>query len=228
MTDWSKLTHAYGTAEDIPALLDRLATEPDDAGWSELWSALCHQGTTYPASYAALPRLADLAGRPEPLYSSQAVVLAGAIVADGGEEVRARFGAAVERLLRRANELLPSADDDTYAYLLEAVLAFEGVADWQDTLAWGVAGEEYEVECASCGVNLTISVADGTCTEEGGESTVTRPASAERLEGSERRAHDLATAHGKPRVARVLLHLYGKATCPACGTEFAVAERVGG
>ncbi|MEU7528240.1 hypothetical protein AB0A74_21100 [Saccharothrix sp. NPDC042600] len=73
---------------DIPALLDRLATEPDDAGWSELWSALRHQGTSYSASHAALPRLADLAGRPEPLYASQAVVLAGAIVADGGSPWR--------------------------------------------------------------------------------------------------------------------------------------------
>ncbi|GAA0221248.1 hypothetical protein GCM10010492_19210 [Saccharothrix mutabilis subsp. mutabilis] len=228
MTDWSTLTHAYGTAEDIPALLDRLATEPDDAGWSDLWSALCHQGTTYPASRAALPRLADLAGRPEPVYAAQAVVLAGAIVADGGEEVRVRFGEAVERLSRRADELLPAADDDTYAYLLEATLAFEGAAAWQDTLAWGVSGEEYEVECGECGVDLAISVADGTCAEEGGESTMTRPANAERLEGSERRAHDLATAHGKQQVARVLLHLYGQATCPACGSEFVVAERVGG
>nr|BFE52094.1 hypothetical protein GCM10017745_55210 [Saccharothrix mutabilis subsp. capreolus] len=71
-------------------------------------------------------------------------------------------------------------------------------------------------------------MADGTSTEEGGDSTMTRPASAESLEGYKRRAHDLATAHGKPQVARVLLHLFGGATCPACDTEFVVAERVGG
>ncbi len=225
MTDWSQLTHAYGTAEDIPALLDRLATDPDDAGWSDLWSALCHQGTTYPASYAALPRLADLAGRPEPIYAGQAVALAGAIVADF-EEALTEHAEAVERLRHKAIELLPSADEETYAYLLEALLAFEGSARWQDVLAWGVAAEEYEVECGSCSANLVISVVDGTCTEEGGESTPARPADPLELEGVERRAHDLASGHGNPRVARVLLHLFGRATCPACNADFAVAERV--
>src|SRR6267154_82799 len=57
---WSSYTHAYGPAEDIPALLSRARddSEPGNkpgTAWFDLWSALCHQGDTYTASYAAVP-----------------------------------------------------------------------------------------------------------------------------------------------------------------------------
>jgi hypothetical protein len=54
MTDWSRVSHAYGTAHDIPALLDGAGSEPTDEVLGELWSRLRHQGTVYTASYAAL------------------------------------------------------------------------------------------------------------------------------------------------------------------------------
>ena len=58
---WASLEHAYGSAADIPALLRRLAEEPDsDEGgdpWYTLWSALAHQGDVYPASFAAVPHI---------------------------------------------------------------------------------------------------------------------------------------------------------------------------
>ncbi|MET9555972.1 HEAT repeat domain-containing protein [Streptomyces sp. NPDC006645] len=62
--DWSALTHAYGSAEDIPALLR--AAGSADAGerataLEELVSSLCHQGSIYPATVAAVPFLARLA-----------------------------------------------------------------------------------------------------------------------------------------------------------------------
>jgi hypothetical protein len=59
---WVTLQHAYGSAEDIPALLREIAAEPADSRpsegpWFDLWSALCHQGDVYPASFAAVPHL---------------------------------------------------------------------------------------------------------------------------------------------------------------------------
>lgn len=62
--DWSALTHAYGPADDIPALLR--AAGSGDAGeretaLDELVSSLCHQGSIYPATAAAVPFLARLA-----------------------------------------------------------------------------------------------------------------------------------------------------------------------
>ncbi|NVD98841.1 hypothetical protein [Massilia sp. BJB1822] len=67
---WARLEHAYGTAEDIPALLAQLASLPPDEGdaepWFSLWSALAHQGDVYAASLAAVPHVvAALATAPQ-------------------------------------------------------------------------------------------------------------------------------------------------------------------
>jgi hypothetical protein len=57
--NWEKLEHAYGTAENIPALLEKLASYPsedsyEDEPWFSLWSSLYHQGDIYSASFAAV------------------------------------------------------------------------------------------------------------------------------------------------------------------------------
>ena len=64
--DWPTLRHAYGSASDIPSRLEhaRHAAPPRDyrdEPWYSLWSALCHQGDVYSASYAAVPELVAIA-----------------------------------------------------------------------------------------------------------------------------------------------------------------------
>lgn len=64
---WEGLSHAYGSASDIPGLLRELEALPPDEGseaepYFSLWSALCHQGDVYTASYAALPHLCRVIG----------------------------------------------------------------------------------------------------------------------------------------------------------------------
>ena len=58
---WQELKHAYGSAEDIPALLEEIAQYPEDkdgvGAWFKLWSALAHQGDVYSASFAAVPHV---------------------------------------------------------------------------------------------------------------------------------------------------------------------------
>jgi hypothetical protein len=61
-TRWAMLTDCYGSAVEIPALLSQAANfppddEPNAEPYFSLWSALCHQGDVYPASYAAVPHL---------------------------------------------------------------------------------------------------------------------------------------------------------------------------
>jgi len=67
--DWSSLSHAYGPAVDMPEILVRAEIESRDgsepcSAWFELWSALCHQGDCYSASYAAVPVLIRIAQLP--------------------------------------------------------------------------------------------------------------------------------------------------------------------
>ncbi len=58
---WSKLSHAYGDAADIPELLRQLEALPtsanDNEPWFSIWSALAHQGDVYSASFAAVPHV---------------------------------------------------------------------------------------------------------------------------------------------------------------------------
>lgn len=60
---WSELQHAYGSASDIPALLEQLVELPSSEGnqepWFSLWSALAHQGDVYSASFAAVPHVIE-------------------------------------------------------------------------------------------------------------------------------------------------------------------------
>ncbi|MFH9863336.1 hypothetical protein [Streptomyces sp. NPDC017202] len=61
---WPELDHAYGSAEDLPALLRSLAgDDPDtaDGALDELYGSILHQGTVYRATAEAVPFLARLA-----------------------------------------------------------------------------------------------------------------------------------------------------------------------
>ncbi|MER5311074.1 hypothetical protein ABT034_25165 [Streptomyces sp. NPDC002773] len=241
MTDWPRLTHAYGSAEDIPTLLARIASEPESGLWNDLWSALCHQGSVYSASFAALPWLADMAESEDRGRAVSALGLAGAIMAGadqphGAGDVRARHAAEIAALLASVKRRLRTATGRTeYIALLESMLGFEGVAGWSEDLAWGLGNEEYEVACPDCESDLFIVFGEHGffCTSEDyGSSDDTidtrplRPASPAQLEGIGARLHGIALADGRQEVAHALTYVFGDATCPDCETDFSVADRV--
>ncbi len=83
--DWASLTHAYGPATDVPALLRALlssdAKERERAVY-DLFGNIWHQGTVYPATAAAVPFLYELLTAPNvPGKSDIAQLLA--CIADG-------------------------------------------------------------------------------------------------------------------------------------------------
>lgn len=57
---WRDLDHAYGSAENIPGLIRALDTGVT-AAFGDLYASLCHQGSRYSASTAAVPFLATIA-----------------------------------------------------------------------------------------------------------------------------------------------------------------------
>src|SRR5262245_54778561 len=91
MVDWGQLRHAYGAASDVPALLARLAPEPEADVWEELWSRLCHQSTVYSASFAALPALVDAAAQWKPGQRNMILALAAGIIASEDVEGHSRY-----------------------------------------------------------------------------------------------------------------------------------------
>jgi hypothetical protein len=64
---WSDLTHAHGSACDIPPRLRMLAEFPaveagDCEPYASLWRDLLHRRHVYTASYAALPHMVEMMG----------------------------------------------------------------------------------------------------------------------------------------------------------------------
>ncbi|MEV6353519.1 hypothetical protein [Streptomyces hydrogenans] len=241
MTDWPRLSHAYGSAEDIPALLTRIASEPEPELWSDLWSALCHQGSVYSASFAALPWLAGMADNEDRGQAVNALNLAGAIMAGaeqshGAGDVRTQYSAEIATLLASVNRHLRTATHRTeYVDLLESMLGFEGVVGWSEDLAWGLGNEEYQISCPGCETDLFVVLGergffctseDYALSDDSIETRPLRPTSPAGLAGLGRRLHDIARADGHHEVAHLLTFVFGSATCPDCDIAFSVADQV--
>lgn len=234
MTDWAQLDDAYGSAVHVPALLAAAEQSGVTFGpaWDDVWSHLCHQGTVYSASYAAIPLLADMCSRQPVRGFIPGLQLAGSILAstDGPANpnvMRATYAPAISRLRNVAVSALQLAESDTeFIYGLETLAAFEDLGVWQRTLAY-LADGEAPLECGGCGTQLLLrfddsppSVTSGN-TAEGKRDVV----GAEPTEGThEARLSSLADIHGRATVAENLHYYFGVSTCPACGAELAIAD----
>nr|WSY49307.1 hypothetical protein OG999_03505 [Streptomyces sp. NBC_00886] len=237
--DWSELTHAYGSAENIPGLFARLGGAEDDAVWQELWGSLCHQGSVYDASWAAMPVLVDIALGRAPGGPIQAVTMAGLITTDPDEDRHERYAHEIGQLLDVARVLRadPGQDAHTFVYLQMAVLAFEGGGVWAEALE-GVNSEEYDLECPACEEGLFVAFgsygvftsAGDYVTGAGKEDTEGRtelvPATPDRLKGIGARLYQEAVEFGQTEVAQALTYVFGKASCPPCEAVFTVSEEV--
>lgn len=241
MTNWARLSHAYGSAEDLPSLLGLIESAPTPERWNDLWSALCHQGSVYSASFAALPWLTRTAGGPERGEAVNAVHLAGAIMAGADQpheagDVRAEHADDVATLLSSAKRFLrTAADQSEYVFLLEAVLSFEGVEGWSDALAWGLETGEWEISCGHCAAHLFVVVGehgffscsgDYALSEGEAKKRPLRPADPARLDGVGCRLYDRARTDGRHEVATALTYVFGDGSCPECDSTFSVPDRI--
>lgn len=82
--DWAGLDHAYGSAEDVPALLLALCSDDEEErheALGALFTNIYHQGNRYGASAAAVPFLLAIASAPDapertwPLYLAVALAI---------------------------------------------------------------------------------------------------------------------------------------------------------
>lgn len=238
MTDWTQLRHAYGRADDVPGMLDRLVPDEDAEVWTELSSAICHQGTVYSASFAALPRLTEVARDWAPADRLWPLTLAGWIVAGANQnhglgDVRAEHAAEITELLRLAEETLAAVGSEIpresdFLGLLQTILAFENVLVWSERL-FTLAHGEFELYCEECDEDMHILL-DGprfyiyvSGVEPEGEVV---PVAPDDLEPLGRRLYLAAEAAGRPKIMTQLLHLFGTTACPGCGRSFQVAAQV--
>jgi len=139
--DWTTLRHAYGGAANIPELLDQARRAPAggsyrDEPWFSLWSALCHQGDVYTASYAALPELLAIAQARQEDHAAarECVLLAGMIELDRAlpegrspppipSSLTTAYHTALEEGVRLAQSLRARERNQSYARGLDIAAA---------------------------------------------------------------------------------------------------------
>ena len=234
MTDWGKLNHAYGTAEDVPELLARMSPDGKNEVWSELWGRLCHQSTVFSASFAALPALEEAAAGWSAAERIQPLVLAAGIVAACGapEHYLAGLEPVIDslRALGLESVVLPGRTPTEFIYLAQSVLALEGDRLWGRSLE-GLVDREFSAACPNCHARLSVGVAEsrfffalGNWRNAGTEPRTwpVRPAS--ELAEVGRRLTAWALAAEQPEVAAQLPSLFGSGRCPSCDAELSVPE----
>ncbi|GGU29466.1 hypothetical protein GCM10010289_58480 [Streptomyces violascens] len=232
------LTDACGSAEHVPGLLDRFEADPSGV-WSEVTDHLCPQlDTAFTASYAALSRLAEIATACSPEDLASVLLAGGAIAAcspglselDSPLTVYAAPIGVLHGLTDR--HLSRAVEAEEYVNLLQVLLSFEGVQIWDRCLD-GLQTGEYEVDCPHCGVNMSVVIRQNghfCCTEDYAlrevQKSPLQPVGTLDLDGLPRRLFTRAMADGQESLAHGIPYLFGRATCPDCGTDFSVAERV--
>jgi len=139
-TRWKELSHAYGSAQDIPGLLSQLKTAAPKKDyrsepWFSLWSSLCHQGDVYTASYAAVPHIVAI-GLERPISERTDFLLIAAKIeamrhAKRAPKMPADLKRAYEDTVRAGAPLAMSCmerdwPEDDYRVVLGALAIFRG------------------------------------------------------------------------------------------------------
>lgn len=240
MNDWTKLQDAYGAATEIPLLLDRLSPNPKAEVWGELWNRICHQGSVYSASFAAIPQLTRAAAAWQPGDRAMVLSLAGAILAGDDQapefaDMRTRYRDELVQLRRLTAETLasPAVAQADFVHVLQAALAFEDIPPWATELDRLDDGE-FEASCPACGTRLHVAIGHyGFFTSEDDYAVNTnvkkqllRPANPASLNPLARRLYDAALNAGHVELASSICYLFGDGTCVNCDQHFSVSERI--
>ncbi len=230
---WGELRQAYGPADGIPEILRTLERGDSVSGgaedvWDDIWSSLCHQGTVYTASYAAVPHIVRI-GAAVPLADQNkfwAFVGAVAVSTDAApvpEFLRPAYEEAVQRAELHALDCFrPGIDEESAWWLLIAVAGLRRLTSIEDALQ-GLLSEEICTSCPRCGIDLYVSTAERpfTVSDDVDGKGRSAPLLDVRDPNDEvRRLAGLATRAGLADLPHQLSTLEHRARCPACEAEF--------
>jgi hypothetical protein len=163
-TRWEQLTQAYGSAEDVPRLLEALACIGTESAreevWFALWRTLYRPGEVYSASYAAVPHLLDISRvfslreRAQGVHLVTRIEVARRALASAPipDDVIAAYAKAVEDL----PEFVAASTDESWpADVAQIFAAAMLVGKRQPDLARGVLELGRALTCPTCGTEYT-------------------------------------------------------------------------
>jgi len=242
MTDWNGLHHAYGPATEIPKLLEQLRSNPSEDLWQEIWSCLCHQGTVYSASFAALEPLFEIAKFYPPGRREPALTLIGAIISSSDlHGIDVRPDELISRLLPTLSNLATEEmeasgpDSESFIYCLQAASVFAGDLFWGRYL-YHLADGEFGGTCPNCGHDLYF-VFEGTdvfvtAHEYVGPNKVDSqlnevlPAHPAQLTNRAAWLYATARNHDQFTVADQITYIFGETSCPECSKTLDVSGAI--
>ncbi len=142
---WADLTHAYGSAADVPDCLRALAGDDDEKAaeaLSELYGSILHQGSVYEATAHAVPFLARTAAAG--IRAADVLALLGGMAESGaddgdGDEAAVRRAVTAELPLLLASV---EAEDSGVRQAAAWAAAMTGATD----TAYGVLRDRFAVE----------------------------------------------------------------------------------
>lgn len=236
MIDWRSLNHAYGSAADVPDLIERWAEAGEnDEALNELWSRLCHQSTVHSASFAAIPVLIKIGAGRGGEKARDAVNLVGSILASRNVRGERRIESDSFRDFVNLSErcLTHDVDDTEFIYLMQALAAARASPPW-DRLLSGLIDEELEGKCEGCESNLLFALgsegyfaaADDYVRKLDVRRWPITPAEAGRLPEKQAWLEQVPLAHGHAEVARKVCYLFGDTRCPVCDARVNVAAAI--
>jgi hypothetical protein len=231
--NWKELHHAYGSAEDIPDLLDDLDPDPEAPVWNDLWSRVCHQYSTFTASPHVLPFLLSAAQGWAPESRVMPLALAGGIVAAPETNLKG-FGRVVQQLRLLARDTLDRANLRRIdrVHVVQSLMAFDGDRVWGRALERLNDGE-FAARCPACHKELYVvfgeeafcCVEDWVRSAEAPRSKIT-PNTPEKLGGTGRALHTLCTASGDLELGEWICQVFGTTSCPSCMQTVDVASAI--
>jgi hypothetical protein len=197
------------------AMIDA-AADPRSAAWDVVWHESINQGDAVLGSERLLPWLADACAGFTVGEREKALVLGGLIAVDIVGRDREQYAPEIAalRALTIENLAAGASDERMFVYMQQAVLGFDGDDTWGRQLDL-INDGEVGVECPSCEAEQLLSL-DPTDSRIEPDLSVSLAA----------RLHAEALTSGFPEVAATVGLLFGRCSCPECGAEFRVAERV--
>ncbi len=162
---WAELNHAHGTAIDTPEQLYELlesenyGNDPNDV----LFGCLCHQGSIYTATYAAVPHVV----RALPTQSTDGKIwlfafLGRVAIARDAAPVPDDLQPAYLRALEDAKSAVLVLAQQTgttnadYCHLLSSVPALHGLDTTHEIVDWMLTAHEVCGLCKSCGEEFSV------------------------------------------------------------------------
>lgn len=187
MIDWSKLD-AFGSAEDVPILLEQLRLTQSEKVLEELRELLLHQGSVSSAGLATIPLLVQIVQQWEPKDREDILLLAVDIITGGDiDSIRRpqvtpitpeqiaqwqsdnnkfhtfyydRYQDEIAALLILAEETLASKswNERDFTYLLGAIVGLKGNLGWRQKINYLLWG--FDEGCKNCDLTIDTYISE--------------------------------------------------------------------